>query len=231
MNFCVQLGKYSITQAGIKMQVSPDYPISIIIMIVFVLGYIFFRALVTESAKGNIRRFLQESGATAINIQYEWPDLDRDTHSFAVSYQAPNGKQKSTRCKIHHFWIFLDNEIFWADPAELELLKRKPVDPQVDYMIHAKFKKKFPSYEIIKLLSILDSDDRIIMLKYTEDFQNILRCQPDGTVLWQAELPTPDDVYAKMIWKGNELVASCRSRVSVILDIETGAILSTQALK
>jgi hypothetical protein len=34
-----------------------------------------------------------------------------------------------------------------------------------------------------------------------------------------------------MNWKGNELVASCRSRVSVVLDIETGAILSTQALK
>lgn len=208
------------------MTTTTNDPIGLIILVVLLLGYIFFHVLAIKSAKGNIQRFLQESGATAIDIQYEWPDLDRDTYSFAVNYQAPNGKQKSTRCKIHHFWFFPDYEIFWTNPTEMDLLKRKLVDPKVDYTIRTKFKKKFPSYEIIKLLSMHNNDDRIIMLKYTEDFQNILRCQPDGTVLWQAELPTSDDVYANMTWKDNKLIATCRSHTSVVLDAETGKILN-----
>ena len=208
------------------MTTTTNDPMGLIILGVLVLGYIFLHVLAIKSAKGNIQRFLQESGATAINIQYEWPDLDRDTYSFAVNYKASNGKQKSTRCKIHHFWFFPDYEIFWTNPTEMDLSRRNPVDPKVDYIIRTKFKKKFPSYEIVKLLAVPRSDERIILLKYTEDFQNVLRCRPDGTVIWQAELPTPEDTYKEIKWEDEELIATSRYLRSYSLDKETGKIIS-----
>lgn len=201
-------------------------PIGLIILVVLVLGYIFLHVLAIKSAKGNIRRFLQESGATVINIQHEWPDLDRDTYSFAVNFQAPNGKQKSTRCKIRHFWFAPDEEIFWANPASLDLLERKSVKASVNAQIRASLKQKFPSYDVVKLLAVPRSDERIILLKYTEDFQNALRCRPDGTVIWQAELPTSEDTYKEIRWEDGELIATSRYLRSYSLDKETGKIIS-----
>lgn len=201
-------------------------PIGLIILVVLVLGYIFFHVLAIKSAKGNIQRFLKESGATAINIQHEWPDFDRDTYSFAVNYQAPNGKQKSTRCKIRHFWLAPDGEIFWANPASLDLLERKSVKASVNAQIRASLKQKFPSYDVVKFLAVPRSDERIILLKYTEDFQNVLRCRPDGTVIWQAELPTPEDTYKEIGWENGELIATSRYLRSYSLDKETGKIIS-----
>jgi hypothetical protein len=90
-------------------------------------------------------------------------------------------------------------------------------------------KNSLPNYEISALLDILNSNDKVIMLKYTESFPNILRCRLDGSIVWQAELPTPDDVYTNVEWKDQKLHAFTRSSRSVLLDENTGRILSTES--
>jgi hypothetical protein len=44
----------------------------------------------------------------------------------------------------------------------------------------------FPNYDISMLLDIPDSQEKIVMLKYTEPFPNIVRCRLDGSMVWQA---------------------------------------------
>jgi hypothetical protein len=86
----------------------------------------------------------------------------------------------------------------------------------------------FPSYEIGLLLDIPDSQEKIVMLKYSEPFANVLRCQLNGFIVWQAELPAgSDDVYTNIEWKDQKLHAFSRSCSSVLLDENTGRILST----
>jgi hypothetical protein len=89
----------------------------------------------------------------------------------------------------------------------------------------------FPNYEIGLLLDIPDSQEKIVMLKYTEPFANILRCQLNGFIVWQAELPAgSDDVYTNIEWKDQKLHAFSRSCSSVLLDENTGRILSTGSI-
>jgi hypothetical protein len=89
-------------------------------------------------------------------------------------------------------------------------------------------KNTLPNYEISTLLEIADSNDKIIMLKYTEAFPNIFRCQFDGSIAWQAELPVADDVYTNVEWKDQKLHAFSRSCQSILLDENTGRILSSE---
>ena len=82
-----------------------------------------------------------------------------------------------------------------------------------------------PTYDIGILLSIPNSNDKIVMLKHVQSFRNILRCKEDGSVLWQAELPTEtDDVYTNVNWQDQNLCAHSRSCTTVVLDLETGEI-------
>jgi len=90
-------------------------------------------------------------------------------------------------------------------------------------------KNPLPNYKISALLNVPNSNDKVIMLKYTESFPNILRCRLDGSIVWQAELPTPDDVYTNVEWKDQKLHAFTRSTSSVLLDENTGGILSTES--
>lgn len=73
----------------------------------------------------------------------------------------------------------------------------------------------------------------IVMYRYDKAFRNVCRCKPDGTTLWQAELPTTDtnDVYTNIEWKDGLLTAFSRSCISVILDVETGKIISPQIIQ
>lgn len=87
---------------------------------------------------------------------------------------------------------------------------------------------KFPSYEVVTLLPILNSDEVIVMLNYAASFKNILRCKWDGSLVWEAELPTESgDVYTNVEWKDDVLTAFSRSCIPVILDVESGKILSS----
>ena len=88
-------------------------------------------------------------------------------------------------------------------------------------------KGSLPNYEIGALLQIADSNEKIVMLKYNEAFSNVLRCRLDGSIVWQAELPTTsNDVYTSIEWKDGKLHAFSRSCVSVLLDENTGKIVS-----
>jgi len=88
-------------------------------------------------------------------------------------------------------------------------------------------KDALPNYEISILLEIPNNEEKIAMLKYDESFSNILRCRLDGLIIWQAELPTQsNDVYTNIEWKDGRLHAFSRSCVSVILDENTGEIVS-----
>jgi hypothetical protein len=90
-------------------------------------------------------------------------------------------------------------------------------------------KNSLPNYEISALLDIPNGNDKIIMLKYTESFPNILRCRLDGSIVWQAELPTAsDDVYTNVEWKDGQLTAFSRSLISVQLDLDSGKILPSK---
>jgi len=83
-----------------------------------------------------------------------------------------------------------------------------------------------PTYDIAIMLSIPNSNDKIVMLKHVRPFRNILRCKEDGSVVWQAELPTKsDDVYTNANWQDLHLLAYSRSCTKVVLDLETGKII------
>jgi len=208
------------------MQSNPTDLTKLIIMAIILVGSSFLYFAAIHGAKKQIRDFLEESGARNVLVEHNWPDFDRDTYSFSVRYIAPNGKIKDATCKIHHFWFATDEEIFWANPASLDLLERQPIKASVNAQIRASMKQKFPNYDVVKLLVIPRSDERIILLKYTEDFQNVLRCRADGTVIWQAELPTPEDTYKEIRWEDGELIATSRYLRSYNLDKETGRIIS-----
>jgi hypothetical protein len=84
-----------------------------------------------------------------------------------------------------------------------------------------------PNYEIGMLLSIPNSSEKIVLLRYMEPFANILRCRLDGSIVWQAELPTTsNDVYTNVEWKQGKLYAFSRSCASVVINENTGRILS-----
>jgi hypothetical protein len=86
-----------------------------------------------------------------------------------------------------------------------------------------------PNYEISLLVDIPDSPEKIVILKYTEPFSNVLRCRLDGSIVWQAELPAgSNDVYTNIEWKDQKFHAFSRSCRSVLLDENTGRILSAE---
>lgn len=91
--------------------------------------------------------------------------------------------------------------------------------------IHSK--NSFPSYAISLLLPIPDSQEKIVMLSYSESFPNVLRCRLDGSIIWQAELPTEsNDVYTNIEWVDGKLHAFSRSCSSILLNENTGKIIS-----
>ena len=84
---------------------------------------------------------------------------------------------------------------------------------------------------VVKTQSLPDSDDAIVLLDYSSgdprrDFRNILRCRPDGSVAWQAELPDPSsgDAYVDMAVSSGGVIARSWSGYRVLLDRATGSI-------
>lgn len=181
-----------------------------------------------EKATKKVREFLLAAGATKIEIHQVF-DWDRHTLTFNVKYVSQSGLQKTTRCKVRFPLLASDNEIFWADPFELGLLK--PVqkgEPSFSENLRLHLEDGLPSYEIAKVIPAPKRDEQIVMLKYTGSFKNILRCRLDGSILWQADLPGEDDVYTNVEWQDGKLNAFSRSCMSVFLDAETGKIISSR---
>lgn len=208
---------------------------------IFLFATIIFLYFYSVSdAKKNITAFLQKRGATDINVYHEWFDFDRDTLTFTVTYVSYLGNKLTARCKLQILFASVSEDIFWSETHSLEFLQpnqktsgAKHSNPNAKLSeygkkILSKSKKKFPTYEISMTLAVPNSDHKIVMLNYSTAFRNILRCKPDGSIKWQAELPTPsNDVYTDIAWKDGKLTAFSRSCISVVFDVETGKILSS----
>jgi len=101
-----------------------------------------------------------------------------------------------------------------------------PISPdQLVVKIQRNSRNNFPSYEVVTILNIPESDDKIVLFDFTHPFANVLRCNSTGSILWQAELPTENDVYSNIEWKNQSLCAFSRSCIYVALDVDTGKII------
>jgi hypothetical protein len=97
--------------------------------------------------------------------------------------------------------------------------------------IYAQLGKNLPTLDVSITLPIPKSADLIVMMKYVTTFRNVFRCKPDGSIQWQAELPTEKgDVYTNIEWKGDKLIAYSRSCIAVSLDINTGKIQTSNSV-
>lgn len=213
---------------------------------VYIFLYIFLIAFLiilyfysVSEAKKNIAAFLQKRGASDIDVYHEWFDFDRDTLTFTVTYVSYLGNKLTARCKLQILFTSVSEDVFWSETHNLEFLqpdqktsRKKHSNTNVKLSEYGKkirsmSKKKLPTYEISTTLAVPNSDHKIVMLNYATAFRNLLRCKPDGSVVWQAELPTSlNDVYTNVTWNGGQLTAFSRSCVSVVLDVKTGKILS-----
>lgn len=79
--------------------------LGILVLIIFIISL--------HSAKESIRHDLQLRGAKDIVIHYEWLDFDRSTMTFYVEFINSSGNKFKTRCKLHHWGLFVDNEVYW----------------------------------------------------------------------------------------------------------------------
>ncbi len=85
-----------------------------------------------------------------------------------------------------------------------------------------------PTFEIKTFLATPNSDDSIVVLNCKQAFSNVLRCGSNGSIVWMAELPEKSgDAYTNIEWHEQNLRAFSWSGFSVILDVETGKILSS----
>jgi len=92
-------------------------------------------------------------------------------------------------------------------------------------------------HAVAKVLPLSSSEDCIALLRWWpgpgRDFPNVLRCRPDGSVVWRAPVARPGhrDCYSDISWTGGGLHAFAISGFSVALDEATGAILSRSFAK
>jgi hypothetical protein len=123
-------------------------------------------------------------------------------------------------------WILYRNELRHLQKIDLPSVTSS-VYQKLSEALRTYTKGSLPNYEIGLLLSIPNSEEKIVMLKYSEAFRNVLRCRFDGSILWQAELPTEsNDVYTNVEWKDGQLHAFSRSCATVVLNENTGRIIS-----
>jgi hypothetical protein len=103
---------------------------------------------------------------------------------------------------------------------------------ELQEQLRSRSENSLPNYEISMALDIPGSQEKIVMLKYTVPFANVLRCRLNGSIVWQAEVPAEsNDVYTNIEWREQKLYAFSRSCASVWLDENTGRILSGEGMK
>jgi len=88
------------------------------------------------------------------------------------------------------------------------------------------------------LMPLPDSEDCIALLDpdagpIHDAFRNLVRCRPDGTVVWRADLPDwgMADGYVEMTWVDDGLAAHSWSGYWARINPETGAIMSVTFTK
>jgi hypothetical protein len=87
-----------------------------------------------------------------------------------------------------------------------------------------------------KAIAIPRSQDSIVLLDYGQSkvnrFRNLLRCRPDGQVVWTADLPGGDiEAYVDVSWDGDKLSATSWSGYKVLIDPSTGKVTGRTFVK
>src|ERR1051326_491873 len=77
------------------------------------------------------------------------------------------------------------------------------------------------------IIPVSNIEDCIVLLDYyfhsksdKRSLGNLVRCRPDGSVAWRAELPETFDSYVNMAWTDQGLLATSWSGHNVLLDLE-----------
>jgi hypothetical protein len=208
----------------------------IIAIFLLVLGVLAIHWSNLNIAEEKITKYLLDRGGTNLEIQRDWLNFDRYSLTFNVKYTGISGNERTTRCKLQVLGIFVSDEIFWSDPVldlEVDQIGGQGAESfgtlyyrDLSEKIHSQLGNELPTYSIVKVLSIADSSDKIVLFDYSKSFSNVIRCKPDGSVAWRAELPTAsNDAYTNIEWKDSLLVGFSKSCVSVTFDLETGKII------
>lgn len=87
-----------------------------------------------------------------------------------------------------------------------------------------------------KVVPLERSPDAIVLFEYSQSgknrFQNLVRCRPDGQIVWKAELPAGDiEAYVDVEWNSGGLIGSCWSGRNVVVNSATGQILQETFVK
>lgn len=101
---------------------------------------------------------------------------------------------------------------------------------------NVKWKGKPDGISVHTLLEIPNLDDCIVLLNYWEKgnrFQNLLRLNSAGSVVWRATLPSDVgvDSYTAIKWQSEQLLAWSWSGFMAAIDIDTGNIISQKFTK
>ena len=90
--------------------------------------------------------------------------------------------------------------------------------------------KVFQTVKVLDRIDLPDNAGSITlydwMAKEVEDGRNLIRVDPDGRVLWQAEPPLPGkrDCFTSMQWDGKTLTAFTWSSYKVSIDMQDGTV-------
>lgn len=92
-------------------------------------------------------------------------------------------------------------------------------------------------YPVKEAVALVGTDDCIVLYPYMSgqqrNFENLVRCRGDGSVVWRAELPETSmlDAYVSVQLGNDGLIANSWSCYFVVLDPDTGRILSARFTK
>lgn len=169
--------------------------------------------------KNDILSNLQARGATNIQVK---TSSSRYSIRFYLTYTLPDEQIWSQDCMVS----LPDSKLFWSEPELFTQDQSKPLYGDETKTLRSNSGLELPTYQIIQVLTVPGSQDMIYLLDYTRPFANILRCQSDGSLVWQAELPpnSPDDVYTSLTLEGDRLHVYTRSCMNLVLDLHTGKI-------
>ena len=97
------------------------------------------------------------------------------------------------------------------------------------------------SPQVFQELPVPGSDDRIVLLNPDlghpqQPFYNLFRTDSHGNTVWRAELPWPErtdrhDGYVEIRWDGPSIAANTWSGWYVLIDPESGKILSKEFVR
>jgi hypothetical protein len=106
-------------------------------------------------------------------------------------------------------------------------------DPNINTIT---WKGKPKGYTVVSVTETPEKVDCIVLLEYWANgnrFKNLLRIDPNGSIIWEAELPsgTGVDAYVKAEWRSAQLTAWSWSGFMVTIDHEKGSILNKKFVK